>query len=172
MALDGRCISCGFLAKRPRRGPGGRYPGVFELIEEERECPEAAFSMVHPANVYVETDVVCFRRSADLPAEIRAAGGPTNEAGRRVLGFDRRCTRWGSYTPGLDPRDHLMERRVRHLEQDRNAFQRALNNAGRRLTIAALILAMAQAVTMTPDSVLYKVGIGFYQWVAAMAARR
>lgn len=53
-----------------------------------------------------------------------------------------------------------MERRLLGLEEDRRAFQKALDSGGKRLTVAALILGsllalgqiIAALVAMTPDS--------------------
>ena len=59
-----------------------------------------------------------------------------------------------------------MEKRVHELEDDRRRFERALNNATKGLIVLGLILAFAQVMTMTHESMLYKFGQWVYQAVA------
>jgi hypothetical protein len=97
-----------------------------------------------------------------------AATPERNAAAKAVFTRPRDdCPKWFPYTPGLDPEKHLEEYKTRQLEQDRREFERKLFEMEQRgqaraqtvgiwLTIAALILAIAQVLTMTPDSWLWK----------------
>jgi hypothetical protein len=170
-AQEGRCVSCGFLGKRPLpQAPGApRYPGIFEVFFDERSSPPSrtAFSIIHPANVQIATEVVCYRGVADLPSEVATVRAPTGmeEAAAldRVLRNDRKCQQWSEHMRGLDPKEHLMERRLRDLEEDRKEFQIALSKGTNRLTWAAVILAGAQVLTMNEQSFLYRFGEAIYR---------
>jgi len=73
---------------------------------------------------------VLLARRAVFPAGDVDNSTLINDPGRarEALLANRLCDEWCEYIPGLDPRDHLMERRLRELEDDRRAFQTALDS--------------------------------------------
>jgi hypothetical protein len=138
-------------------------------------------------DVFSDGYLVCFRRRFDLPKEMKSAqtkhdpatgqaisSVPVHVAVREVLLSDRRCPEYVQYVAGLTPKDHLLERRVSALEEDRRSFQAALETQnmglarqGRNLAVAAIIVGAliggAQILTMTSESVLYRLGAAIYR---------
>src|SRR5436309_4396438 len=128
---EGRCISCGFLAKRPMRSEYQGYSRIFEVDQAERAEPLLAFraSLEPGGSSGFPWDLFCLRQAADLSREIGPIGGDQlgtagrAEAAKRVINKDRHCDKWFSYTVGLEPKDHYMELRTIQLERDRQEFQ-------------------------------------------------
>jgi hypothetical protein len=105
---------------------------------------------------------------ADLPAEIVGPDTAARaEAAFSVFNKSRNCQAWRPYQVGFDPKEHLMEQRVHDLEMDRRAFTTALNGAGKWLAVAALIVGLAQVMTLTPESLLYRFGGFIWSRVAS-----
>ena len=156
-----RCITCGFLAKRPGLIDGRyRTPGFFEVDTEDRTKPSTStFTVLDPITQSAPTaDIVCYRGAASLPDEVRARGSnlTREEAFTRVITTERTCERWFEHTPGFDPKEHLAELRLQQGELARAALERRVNRINIWLTAAAIALAAAQVLaaflTMTPDS--------------------
>ena len=156
-----RCITCGFLAKRPGLIDGRyRTPGFFEVDAEDRTRPNTStFTTFDPITTSTPTaDIVCYRGAASLPDEVRALGSnlTREEAFTRVITTERTCERWFEHTPGFDPKEHLAELRLQQGELERVALEQRVNRINIGLAIAALALAAAQVLaaflTMTPDS--------------------
>ncbi len=162
--MEGRCVGCGFLGKHDRRRETNqRYPGTYEVEWLERAEPNKARHGVQPfANAAMPTELICYRGAAFIADEI--GDTDSNDAALKVIWADRKCKLWCKYIPGLDPKEHLMERRLDVLEQDRRDFQRALSKQGRWIAIVALLLAFGQVMNMTAESVLYKLVARLYQW--------
>ncbi len=164
---EGRCISCGFLAHHEERLLSQEH---LEVKPKERENPvgeyhESMFSSLPSLSQQqrikpkLGSYLVCFLQKADLFAELtcRVPGSPKLEpAVNSVLNSDRRCPHYVEYIAGLSPKEHVMERRLLALEEDRRAFQRALDRGAKGLMWAALILAIGQIIAaliaMTPES--------------------
>lgn len=164
---EGRCISCGFLA---HSGEVIQSHEHLEVSPEQRATPHTSYgywSITGRKQDSLTSYLVCYLSKADLLAEVyarvrrdRAAGlSDTNtEAIEAVLRTDRRCPSYCAYQVGLSPKEHLMERRLLGLEEDRRKFEKALDRGSKRLMLAALILgallALGQIVAAffaTPD---------------------
>jgi len=63
-----------------------------------------------------------------------------------------------------------MERRIQEMEKDRRDFEIAIRKHGRWIAFAALLLAAAQVLTVTPDSLLYRWCASAYQQIAGQHA--
>lgn len=131
---QGQCVSCGFLALRGFRSRlVKRARGHYEVHTDERADPGLAWSFT-PDSFTGEIDCmpVCFMRVADLPREVeRILQSPTESIGKadatsRVFNLNRVCESWCQYTPGFDPKDHLIEFKARRLEHDRQEFQHGM----------------------------------------------
>src|SRR5713226_905758 len=94
----GRCVSCGFLAKRAKRqGYGRPHAGYHEVEQVDRENPLASFDFVPgDTNAVQKGELACYRNAADLPSEIR-----NDQAAREAIRKHRSCIRWKTYEPGL-----------------------------------------------------------------------
>jgi hypothetical protein len=111
----GRCVSCGFLARRPVRRDGLSYSGIAEVEVTERESPIIGLQAgKQPENVVV-WDFICFRNVADLPAEIQGIS-TADRANAAGVAFhkDRRCASWFRYEMGFHPKENLMEQRMQN----------------------------------------------------------
>jgi hypothetical protein len=160
----GRCISCGFLA---HEGEFLRSHEHIEVSPDERAEPHKAYSNVSilgKRETRFTSNLYCYLSKADLLAEVTSRVAGTSPAGMAaaiadVLGSDRRCPHYCPYQVGLSPKEHLMERRVIGLEEDRRRFAEALDRGGKSLQRAALILGsllaagqIIAAFFATPDS--------------------
>jgi hypothetical protein len=106
-----------------------------------------------------------------------AAAFPRDELTSRAITADphrawgaliekRHCPEWCDYSPGYDPKGHLMQRRLTGLEDDRKAFQRALDSGGKRLIWASIIVGgLIGLAALTSDSVAYRASIAAYYWL-------
>lgn len=171
MADEGRCVSCGFLGKRALHRAGTRRAGVLEVDWEERDRPNPDASFAHPLGNVVEfPEFVCLRRVAPLPDEIKAewAKGPSTptQGVANVLTRARDCTSWWSYIPGLDPKEHLMERRLRELEDDRKSFQLTMSRANRGLIYLGLILGACQVLAALLALLTAGPGSFLHNWIS------
>ncbi len=159
---QGRCSTCGFLAKHAQ--PTGRQlptPTYYEFEEHERALG-AAFAHVPDTWVgEVPTEPACFRHVINVWEEMAPALGSgleKSEAARLVIAAARHCDRWTPYTPGFTPKEHLEELRTASLEeerrsweerqeQDRRGFEADLEARSRKTSWiiggAALVLALA-----------------------------
>ena len=161
MPDEGRCISCGFLAKVCARPHVEGVFGHYEVSGDERQEPSTASSMALRAGTFVSgvrTDLVCFRQRSEFGD--RLATGTLEQSLRNAEFRERLATRgcaeWIKYVPDFSPKDHMTEQRIRLLEDDRKSFEKALASSGKRLTWAAIIIGVAQVVaaylSMGPDS--------------------
>ncbi len=82
-----------------------------------------------------------------------------------VLAKDRQCSKWTSWIQNWSPERHFEEFKVLELEQQRKQFELKLYEMGERsqrrdrtvgfcLAIAGILLAIAQVLTATPDSLI------------------
>jgi hypothetical protein len=141
----GRCISCGFLAHQDELLRSHEH---IEVSPEQRAEPHTCYgssSITGRRDEGFTSYVFCYLSKADLLAEVkdRATRMPTvtiPAAIEGVLASDRRCPYYCPYQVGLSPKEHLMERRLLGLEEDRRKFEQALDRGSRRLMWAALIL--------------------------------
>ena len=146
-----RCGDCGFLARRPMRSEEHTYTGIVEVDPAERENPAIGLRARHPQlNTVIAWDYICFRGVYDIPKEVQ--GITVAEQGVSILAVfnqARVCPAWSAYQMGLDPKEHLMEKRLLLLE----GSQRRMTIAG---IIIAAILALGQIgaaiLAATPDS--------------------
>src|SRR5947199_9313659 len=111
-----RCITCGFLAKRPGLIDGRyRTPGFFEVDAEDRTRPSTStFTTLDPITTSTPTaDIVCYRGAASLPDEIRAQASnlTREEAFPSVITTQPRCERPCEHVHTLRPDEHSNELR-------------------------------------------------------------
>ena len=165
----GRCVSCGFLAKRVMP-TGSSTPMFYEFDEVGRQLGKGFIEEPwHSPETKIVTVPACIRGAANLLGECgaeHASGADLDDSTKRVINRDRNCPKWYPYTPGLDPVRHLEEFRRLEIEQRREEFeermenerqafeerlaQRAEESEGRRHTLvlwiaaAAVILALAE----------------------------
>lgn len=136
--------------------------GWFEVYPELRNNPPAVIEVpLGSDNRTAPADMVCFRYAPAFPRD-ELTGGAFKRNAHAAWGAlieYRNCAFWCDYNPGHDPKDHMTDLRLQSLEEDRRTFQLALDKGGRRLVVAGLIVGLAQVLTMTPDSFLYKVGL-------------
>lgn len=196
----GKCISCGFLAKRTLGGFGHPPPTDYEATRPERR--NTAYYFVRWENNMQRTvEFACFRDLADLSYQFRHEPDQVMRTTliMNALEDDRQCTAWYPYKPGFSPARHFewyqeeeRERRreefekwmengrqdfEQHLSKRQEDFETALATRNetlqkqrdsaaeiservmKRLTVAALILAGAQVLTLTSDSFLARIVI-------------
>jgi len=164
-----QCYSCGFLSKKAQ-GQQERLRYFYEVHPEERDDPQSGADIREPEGTCA-ANWVCFRASPAFGAPI--THGALHTQPREVVARLREelnCSFWMRYERGFEPKEHLTEKRLADLESDRRNFQIALSSAGKSLTYAALILAAAQVFTMTPDSLLYKLGASLSAAVRSLGA--
>lgn len=129
--LEGRCISCGLLAKHSKA-----LDEYYELPQHERLGADV--------NIFVhikerrsnapQVDIVCFVRAADLEAETMIASKSCDaEAAIKILRSERNCARWYPYTQGRSPKEHLEELNMQQLEQSRRDFELKLFELSRKI---------------------------------------
>jgi len=142
--------------------------GAFPILAEIRDiCGEAVYFKWPATNRETGDN----RNDHATPERTAAA--------KTVFNKDRpECTEWFQYIPGLSPEKHIERRHMLQLEQDRRRFEADLERdrksfetrlfdieqrsqekwqtVGLRLAVAAIILAAAQVLTMTEDSLLWK----------------
>jgi hypothetical protein len=131
----GRCINCGFLAKRPfpfsvlRREPLSSF---YEIPDSERESGRVWSHNPGGNTAQIETEPVCFRFVADIQHEIDARPEAKlliredTIGARSVFAKDRSCQSWYRYMPGLSPRDHFDRLNMELLEQSRREWEMRL----------------------------------------------
>lgn len=152
----GRCVNCGLLA-------------IIDGDGAVREVPmPIRMGWVHPSD---PVRCLIYRRhlSEELVVRAQEKGTPAEpylyiaEAIRR----EQDCESWFGYIEGLSPQEHLQRRDIIVLEDQRQAFQRMLEDervrreaetskVGMWLAIAGVLFAagevVAAAISLTPDS--------------------
>ena len=180
----GRCITCGFLCRRDLINT--HLSAYYEITKENREG--ARFF-----SIYEHHAPSCFRGAAQILDEIQAITGvygipraendesvaAQSSAASAVVHQNRQCPSWFAYTPGLGPKEHLEEFRIQQIEDDRKAFEMRLfekeqqsqerwQKVGFWLAVAAVVLALAQVLTMTEESFLWRGVV----WIAQQTVLR
>ena len=126
-STEGRCLSCGFLAKHAK-DTGRPIPApTFYEIETDARLDGKCFTHVPDTLLGpVETEPECIKFAAMLRKEVL---DETDHAGSReaaaveVFWRDRQCKSWYPYIPGLGPIEH-----IRRYETERlSMIDRALN---------------------------------------------
>ena len=146
--------------------------GAFPILEEIKSLEPKALNWRHKPISALTT-----KEEIDAYKDDRydSTTPERNEAAKAVFNKLRpECHKWFPYTPGLGPAEHLQEFRMQQLENDRREFERKLtqmqidasaevNKAGIKISkigmwigIGAVILAVAEVLTMTEDAVLWK----------------
>lgn len=124
-ASEGRCISCGFLAKFDLHY-SGPPPYIYEMPPRDRETGERSGLRLEAARE-ITGFPQCYVNASDIWKEIGTARRDRNidefSATRQVLDQDRHCSKWYPYTQGYSPQEHLEEKRVLQLEKDRKEFE-------------------------------------------------
>jgi hypothetical protein len=124
----GRCVNCGFLAKRTRSDPSNRAstPKYYEVESEARKNGEV-WSYVQDSRIGpIGTEPFCFRQAAQIADEILSITGQFGSdrmAARDVFVKDRNCKSWYRYNPGLNPKDHFDQMNMELLENARRDFE-------------------------------------------------
>lgn len=166
-ALEGRCVSRGFLGKFGESvEPSGirRTREIFEVDKEDRDRPEriSAFVGSHREG-RITSGLVCSRAAFGLLEETKAAdfqavpGLPT----RTVLQRDRNCPKWDRYVSGLSPHEHLMEFKFRELER--------VKRRDRRISIAvgAVAVLVSAVISSSKGSLTYNFVRPILRWLGA-----
>ena len=127
--LEGRCISCGFVAKHS--APSVTTRTYFEVELAERVSGSVFAQHIEAYQKSVPTAPICFRGAAALGDEVKAesAADPNvahTGAAVRILFKDRHCSQWFQYVPGLGPVEHLGGLAVQEAERRQQAFQKQL----------------------------------------------
>jgi hypothetical protein len=173
----GKCVTCGFAAKRRIDASSREY---YEISKYERESqlrlmpvivPAAGIPANRPAPVYL----VCIRAVHDFPAIILQAvsGATANNQNQRIrevteeeLRNDRHCPAWYPYMPGLGPYEHLIEFRLQELkalweknelerESARRAFEERLERDRRHFDLKLVLFGLGIGAIFT----LIQIGI-------------
>jgi hypothetical protein len=127
----GRCVNCGFLAKRTRRDQVNRAstPMYYEVEDHARESGEVSSYLQNPIAGPIGTEAFCFRNAADIKGEIDARFKEGDDDKRITLAVfeeDRKCTSWYRYNPGLSPKDHFDIMNMELLEKSRREWEMRL----------------------------------------------
>jgi hypothetical protein len=120
--LKGRCISCGFLAKRSI----DPTPSYYEIEQSERDTGHVWQHHGAETGIYIQTEPECFRHVASIRGEIQQIpdnNADKSAAAKRVFSKDRECEYWYPYTLGLTPKEHLEEVKMQLLENSRRDFE-------------------------------------------------
>jgi len=123
-ANEGRCVSCGFLAKFDLHY-SGPPPYIYEMPPKDRGTGERSGIRLEAARE-ITGFPQCYVNAFDLWNEIRTAvqdGNNEFAAARQVFDSDRHCSKWHRYTQGYSPQEHLEELRVQELESKRQEFE-------------------------------------------------
>jgi hypothetical protein len=163
---EGCCGTCAWLAKSIKRGGSGAQPMYAVYDEAEpffRENPSGDFAFVPVFyNAVNPGNLTCFRRVADLVKEADEegvrSGLPGAPSWQAVLWKDRKCPMWAKYEPGISPREYFAEARA-------EKFTERFNKITTRLTLLAILVGLLQLLTMTPDSILYRMGKTVMCWL-------
>ncbi len=174
MADDtGRCVNCGFLGKLRRQIDAETF--VYEATRYNRETGTLYRYSGWPNPGDIPTQPTCFRNAANLQKELVDALAMAGQKGRAVeneytlavIEKTRECESWYPWTEYRNPKDHFEEFKMQQLENDRRQFERKLtqmqiganakvSKVGIWIGIAAIILAVAEVLTMTKDAILWK----------------
>lgn len=122
---NGRCISCGFLAKFDLHYDGPP-PYIYEMPGRDRISGE--MSQIHLAKDHpVWGSPFCYANADDLYIaiqKVKQQHGQTNFGEvHTFFDQDRQCNKWHPYTKGFSPQQHLEEVRMQELELKRQAFE-------------------------------------------------
>lgn len=125
---EGKCISCGFLAKFDAHYEGPP-PYIYEMPPRGRDTGEVSGIRLW-ANREILGFPQCYANVANLWGEIdsatRAGGMDRFAAAREVFSKERHCAKWHQYTPGFSPQQHLEEERMLELELKRQQFEKQM----------------------------------------------
>jgi hypothetical protein len=122
----GRCINCGFLAKRTRPDPSRRAstPKYYEVEIEARNNGDVWSYVQDSRLAAIGTEPFCFKQAAQITDEIHSIVGRNDRtAARDVFAKDRNCKSWYRYNPGLSPKDHFDQMNMELLENSRREFE-------------------------------------------------
>lgn len=161
----GCCGTCAWLAKAVNES--SVHGPVFAVYDETephfRATPPDGFNFVPVGiNSAKPGHLVCFRRAADIPAEI---GQDPNRDVAAVIWKDRQCPRWSRYEPGLAPRDYLAEERARQFDANISAIANRLTWTGIGV---AIVIGLLQLSLMTRDSLGYQLVERLVRWATAL----
>ena len=132
---EGKCGTCGFLAKHSRAGFGSPSPTFYEITTEERRNTELFFTRWEIRGPSISTDLACFRGLADLRSEYSREQDTSarNAKATQALTRDRQCKGWYPYKTGFNPMDHYSWYQEQEREKDRRAFEERLSQRAEEL---------------------------------------
>src|SRR6266571_4253658 len=153
--LDGRCASCGFLARRSWTTVSASYE--IELQERLLIIGQVVEPLTTGTSTKEEwTSVECYRKAALLSTEIddlSSDGIDSRQALRDVVYKDRQCPKWREHIDGLNPNERLKILLSEQSEESRQQFERQLEaqraNSNRILkwvAIVGVLLALLQVL--------------------------
>jgi len=168
----GRCLNCGYLGKRDKDATASN---CYEATIEERLMGELTKFTGMPIDYspyerqIISTRPWCFINKAQFYQELSDIGAGEHNIikVKEIISKDRKCPYWYEYKAGLNPKGHYEECKMQQLENDRREFERKLTqmqiDANAKVTkvgiwigIAAIILAVAEVLTMNEDALLWK----------------
>lgn len=186
---QGKCKSCGFLSKRSQHGYGSPTPTYYEITQEERrgntffERWELSGRSVTTDLACFRGCADLPSEYSKAPNQ-----SDRTAKARLVIDRDRQCAGWYPFKSGFNPMEHFLWYQEQEREKDRRAFEERLsqraeelhkslaerdeqlqgqrdeaatstNRLMTRLTVLALLLALAQVLTLTRDSLIAKAAV-------------
>ena len=172
--LKGYCISCGYLGKRSLY-----YDEVYEANDNDRTY----FSFVSntsPLPQHSGTIPCCFVNALPLSKEFRELekkyqrAKDNSEISMEITTRDINCSKWVPYQSFRTPKEHFEEFNMQQQENDRREFELKItqmqieanaqvSKVGIWIGIAAIILAVAEVLTMNENALLWK-------WIASIVS--
>lgn len=126
MANEGRCVSCGFLAKYARTPDVLHVDLYLEVNLDQRQRGD----LCAPISSGVRTAPVCLKHVIPLSSLVdhkaKTLSGDLQLAAREIISEDRQCVRWYPYAPGFTPKEHAEQLAMQQLETDRRQFEKEL----------------------------------------------
>jgi len=139
--------------------------GAFPILEEIKSLEPQALNWQHKPISALTTEEEIRKYKDD---RYDSATPERNEAAKVVFNKLRpEYHKWFPYTPGLSPGQHMEQFQMQQLENDRREFERKLtqmqieantkiSKVGIWIGVAAVILAIAEILTMNEDAMLWK----------------
>jgi len=177
----GSCINCGFLCKQDRRETRSAVYGATvsdrlggRLTEVRGEFPASGGTIGKASQI--TTSPCCFINEANFQIELSDLEADERRADKvlQLITKDRICDHWYVWTQFRSPEKHFEEFKMKQLENDRREFERKLTQmqidadekvskagmkvgkVGMWIGIGAIILAVAEILTMNEDALLWK----------------
>ena len=154
-----KCSECGFLGKRGKRTFDGECVTASSDERDEGDLYRHWFE----SGRFTDTVPWCLVNEANIRDEIEQLQGPVNPRTITVISKERDCKGWYPWREFSSPKEHLAERNMQQLENERREFERRLvqmqidaerkiGKVGIWIGIAAIILGIAEVLSAGSDS--------------------